>query len=231
MDNRFGRGFGWGVVATLAMSALMVIGVSTGMSSAARRGGDRRARAVGSRARTVGHPAEVQRGEHVTRARSFSLELRQSRQISDRVELFGRASFLQDRFAGIDPRLATDAGVADRIVVAPPQSLKLDAGLGVARETRLAGDDLRFVLANLVARYALALSEAAELANETAMTADLTDRDNWRVTNTVAVTAALTGMLSVKLAYTAKFLNLPVPGFKRTDTTAAAALVTTFARR
>jgi hypothetical protein len=32
MDNRFGRGFGWGVVATIAMSVLMLIGVATGMS-------------------------------------------------------------------------------------------------------------------------------------------------------------------------------------------------------
>lgn len=32
MDDRFTRGFVWGVVATVAMSALMLIGVSTGMS-------------------------------------------------------------------------------------------------------------------------------------------------------------------------------------------------------
>lgn len=32
MDNRFIRGFEWGVVATVVMSALMLAGVSTGMS-------------------------------------------------------------------------------------------------------------------------------------------------------------------------------------------------------
>lgn len=32
LDNRFISGFGWGVVATLVMSALMLLGVATGMS-------------------------------------------------------------------------------------------------------------------------------------------------------------------------------------------------------
>lgn len=33
MDTRrFGRGFGWGVVATIAMSAVMIVGLLTGMS-------------------------------------------------------------------------------------------------------------------------------------------------------------------------------------------------------
>jgi hypothetical protein len=32
MDHRFVRGFGWGIVGTIAMSVVMLIGMSTGMS-------------------------------------------------------------------------------------------------------------------------------------------------------------------------------------------------------
>lgn len=32
MDNRFARGFVWGVVATIAMSVFMLMGVSAGIS-------------------------------------------------------------------------------------------------------------------------------------------------------------------------------------------------------
>lgn len=169
--------------------------------------------------------------QQIESARSLSVDLRQSRKVSDRLELFGLASFLQDRFAGIDPRLAATAGAAYALVAAPPHALKLDLGVGATRETRLGGEHIAFATADLVVRYGLTLSDTSAFTSESGGTADLETAENWRLVQTLSFTAGLTGVLSLKISYAVKHLNLPVPGFEKTDTLASAALVLTFARR
>jgi putative salt-induced outer membrane protein YdiY len=44
----------------------------------------------------------------------------------------------------------------------------------------------------------------------------------------VAVTAALSARLSLKVSHRLSYLNRPVPGFRKTDTTLSAAMVASF---
>jgi hypothetical protein len=56
----------------------------------------------------------------------------------------------------------------------------------------------------------------------------LSHRDDWRFDNTAALTAKLNAKLSLKLSHVTHVVNLPTPGFKKTDTIASAALVAKF---
>ena len=58
--------------------------------------------------------------------------------------------------------------------------------------------------------------------------ADLNTGDNWRFTNEVAITAAVSARLSLKVSHKLSHLNRPVPGFRKTDTILAAAMVANF---
>jgi len=166
--------------------------------------------------------------DDVLRARSQSALLEASRTLSERLDLYGRGGYLRDLFAGIERRLTTEAGLAYRVIATEPHSLQLLGGAGFTREQRLAGNDLSLVTANAAARYAWALTETSRLTEEAAFVADLSTGDNWRFSNELAATAALSNRLSLKVSHKLSYLNEPVLGFRKTDTILAAALVANF---
>ena len=66
------------------------------------------------------------------------------------------------------------------------------------------------------------------MTEEAAFVADLNTGDDWRFTNELAATAALSTRLSLKVSHKLSYLNEPVPGFRKTDTILSAALVANF---
>ena len=58
--------------------------------------------------------------------------------------------------------------------------------------------------------------------------ADLNTGDDWRFSNEIAATAALSSRLSLKVSHKLSYLNEPVPGFRKTDAILSAALVASF---
>jgi putative salt-induced outer membrane protein len=166
--------------------------------------------------------------EDVETAESLLAELRQARKLSAALEAFGRFQYVVDRFAGIDYRTSLDGGIGWEIVAGTPHTLRVDAGVGVIREARLTGEDLTFPLGNAGAKWKWQLSEAAAVTEQALMTLDLSDAGNWRFTNGIGVTSALTRIFSLKLSHELKRVNEPAPGFRKTDTLLSAALVAKF---
>ena len=162
------------------------------------------------------------------RARSQSALVEMSRPFSGRLEVYGRGGYLRDLFAGIERRLSTEGGLAHNAITAEPQSLQLLAGFGFTREQRVVGDDLSLGTANVTGRYRWAIAETSALTEEAAFMAPLNTGDDWRFTNEVAVTAALSTRLSLKVSHKLSYLNQPVPGFRKTDSIVSAALVANF---
>lgn len=162
------------------------------------------------------------------RARSQSALVEVSRPFSERLELYARGGYLRDQFAGIERRLTTEGGLAYEAIATEPLSLQLLVGVGFTREQRAVGDDLSLGTANVTGRYEWALSETSALTDEAAFTADLNDGDDWRFTNEVAATSALSTRLSLKVSHKLSYLAKPVPGFRKTDTILSAALVANF---
>jgi putative salt-induced outer membrane protein YdiY len=166
--------------------------------------------------------------DDVTTAESLVAELRQARTISPRLQLFGRADYLINRFAGIDYRLTVDGGLAWTVRDTPRGSLAVDGGLGVTREERLAGSDQTFG-AGTVGLLAKWLPTATtQVEDRVVFSTDLGSFGNWRMHNTVSVTVAMTRVLSVRFSHDLKHTARPVIGFGKNDTIAAAALVARF---
>ena len=162
------------------------------------------------------------------KARSQSVLVEISRALSERLEAYGRGGYLRDLFAGLERRLTTEGGLGYTVVAADPQSLQLLAGVGFTREQRVVGDDLSLGTANVTGRYRWAISETSALTEEATFVADLNTGDDWRFTNEVAATAALSTRLSLKVSHKLSYLAKPVPGFRKTDTILSAAMVANF---
>lgn len=164
----------------------------------------------------------------VDTAKSLVGDVRQSRAISPRVDVYGRAAYLRDRFAGIRHRTTLDAGFGWLAVDEAPHSLKFDAGGGVTHEARVTDESQTFAIGTLGALYRWRFSPTSDLTDQFLFTADLGDGPNWRARNTLALTVSMTRVLSVKVSYDLKRSNRPVPGFQPTDTMLTAALVAKF---
>jgi putative salt-induced outer membrane protein YdiY len=161
----------------------------------------------------------------VENARSFGLQLRQSRKISSKLEAYGRGTYRRDTFAGIDHRIVGDTGLAYEFVATRVHSLKLDAGVGYLNENRLTARTLTTPVGNAVVTYRWRVNHRAELTNHGNFTASFEEGDDWRYANTAAITASLSQTFSLKLSHALNYVNRPVPGFERADTIVSAALV------
>lgn len=166
--------------------------------------------------------------DDVETAKSFLADLRESRALTPRVEVFGRFGFLKDPFAGIDSRSTVDGGLGYKLLTGPVHTLRVDAGLGYTHEARSTGDDVSAAIANFGSAYKLQMSKTADLTESALLTTALNDSDAWRFGNALALTAAMSRVFSLKLSHELKFNNSPVAGFEKTDRLMSAAVVAKF---
>ena len=139
--------------------------------------------------------------DDIQTAKSLIADLRESRALTTRIEVFGRYGYLADEFAGIDDRSTIDGGVGFKALLGPVHTLRVDAGLGYTHENRLVGEDQSFALANFGAGYKWQISKTADLTDAAIFTASLDDGDAWRFGNAFALTAAAdAGVLAEALA-------------------------------
>lgn len=164
----------------------------------------------------------------VLSARSVRALLEAAKELSPRLEVYGRTGYERDRFAGISRRLGLEGGLAYGVLVDGPHTLELQSGIGYSDEQRLAGTNRSSITLSGTGRYAWALSETSALTEEVEVVADLESGENWRVANEVALSAALNSLFSLKLSHQLRHLNDPVQGFRRTDTITSAAVVASF---
>ena len=155
------------------------------------------------------------RAEHVTQAQSVTTELRHGIRLRERLELFGRAAYGRDRFAGIDRRFTGDAGVAYALSVPRQHSLTTEGSIGFVTERRLDASRPRFISVAGTVKYRWTIASGTQLAETIGLVADAETARDWRGTNTVAVTVAVTRLLSLKVSNAVEYRHLPVAGFLR----------------
>lgn len=178
---------------------------------------------------TQARAAYVRSGtDGIDTAESFVADLRQSRALSPRADVYARVGYLADRFAGIDHRTTFDAGLGWLLVDEAPHTLKLDAGAGLTHEARLTAESETFAIATGSALYRFRINRTSEFTEQLRLTADLGEAGNWRLQNAAALTVTVRRALSLRIAHELKRNNRPVPGFRATDTMLAAALVAKF---
>ena len=166
--------------------------------------------------------------EDELKAESFLAIFRVQRALTPRLAAYGQYGYQRDRFAGILNRNAVEGGLAYTLVERSPHKLVVDAGLGYAHEDRLTGDDLSTATFATGAAYRLKFSENSELTEEGRFVFSLSDGDDWRYANLVALTAKMTTIFSLKVSNGIRYVHAPVAGFDTTDVITAVALVAKF---
>jgi putative salt-induced outer membrane protein YdiY len=161
-------------------------------------------------------------------AKSLLAWVRQGRALTTTIDVFGRAEYLADEFAGIDSRVMVDAGLGYKPVDNAVHLVRFDAGVGYAKEHRLVGDDLSAALMNLAGMYRWQREKAASFETAGLFTRSFEDSADWRFRHTAAVAAAMSRVLSLKFTHELKYVNAPVFGFEKTDRLLSAAFVAKF---
>ena len=168
------------------------------------------------------------KSEDQLKAQAFLLTLRGQRPIRPRLSGYGQYGYQRDRFAGILDRNTIEGGVAYALIEQAAQKLVVDGGVGYANEQRLLGNNLSTATLGGGGAYTLKLSGTSELTEDGHFVFSLSDGNDWRYANAVALTAKVTTLLALKVSNTLRYLNQPVVGFKSTDALTAIALVAKF---
>lgn len=164
-------------------------------------------------------------------AESLLYNFRAERIINPRISAFGDYGFFRDRPAGITSRHDIGVGLSLKVLDSARHALAVDAGTGYLNESRRDGDNVSSATWLTGAAYKLKLSDTAEVTDDLRLLGTFDRGADWRLTHTIAVTARLTSLLSLKVSNLLRYAHLPPAGFRRTDTTTAAALVASFKRQ
>ncbi len=169
--------------------------------------------------------------EGATTTESLLYGFRAERVINERLNAFGDYGFFRDEPAGVTSRNAVAGGLSWKVITSERQTLAIDGGVGYLKESRVAGDNVSSATWLTGGTYKLKLSETAELTDDLRLLGTFDNADDWRLTHTIAVTARLTSLLSLKVSNLLRYAHFPPAGFKKTDTTTAVALVASFKRQ
>lgn len=164
-------------------------------------------------------------------AESLLYAFRAERAINPRLSAFGDYGYFRDKPAGVTQRHAVTGGLSYKVVTAARQTLTADAGFGYLNEQRLTGSEVSSAVYSGGTAYTLKLSDTADLTDDLRLLGTFSRAEDWRLAHTIAVTARLTELLSLKVSNVVRFANFPPPGFKKTDTTTSVALVASFKRQ
>lgn len=166
-----------------------------------------------------------------TTAESLLYAFRAERKINARISGFGELGLFRDEPAGINSRTTVAGGLAFKIAETARAAFAADAGIGYINERRVLGANISSTTFGAGTDLKVKLSETATLTDDVRFTSILENGEDWRLAHTIAVAAKLTEVLSLKVSNQVRFANLPPPGFKKTDTTTAVALVASFKKQ
>lgn len=161
-------------------------------------------------------------------AESVLYLLRAEHQVNHAVSAFSEYTIFLDRFAGVDRRHTLVGGLTARLLRRHGHELSADLGAGYLDERRTR--DPRVASATFVfgTRYRWRMSPTAELTDDARFNGRFEKSEDWRVEHTVALSARITTLLSLKVSNSVRFAHRPVPGFRKTDTSSSVALVAKF---
>ena len=138
-------------------------------------------------------------------------------QLSKRLSAFAGGTFERNRFAGISRRFEEPVGLSFAAVQTDKQQLDLEGGLDFTQQRDLNNVNDNFTAARAAAKYQYSFTKNSNLSENLEFLPNLDTGKDYRINSETALVAPLSGRISVKLAYTIRFDNLPEPGFKKTD--------------
>ena len=166
--------------------------------------------------------------EGILTAEQFKGAVKGARDLTARIDVYGRGSYLRNTFAGLDSLVGVDAGLGYKLFDGPVHSVRAEAGFGYSWENQSTGVNRNYANARTGLGYKWVFSKTAQFTNDFGVLLDLSDTNNWIINDTAAVTASLTSIFALKASWTILYRKQPVPGFHKTDTSTAVSLVAKF---
>ena len=166
--------------------------------------------------------------DEVLSARSTMAEARGDRFLSARTSLFGQFGYLRDLFAGIENRSTITGGLAYKLIDHPQHKLTVDGGLGYQHEDVLDAETANSMIGTSGVAYRWAISKTSTLAEDFRYVQAFESIDNYKLDQSITLTASITSVLSLKVGNIIRYANEPVPGFETTDSITSVALVFSF---
>jgi putative salt-induced outer membrane protein YdiY len=159
---------------------------------------------------------------------SFEASGRGGRSLTDVVAVFVEHSYLKNRFAGTDNRFITSGGLGFGVLKNDTHTLKFETALGYTHEDRIDGSEPAFMSGVVAGIYKLKLSPTSDFSHETRYQPNFRTTEDWRLTTETALVAAISSMLSSKVAWKYEHVNVPPAGKVKGDTTTTVSLLAKF---
>ena len=158
-------------------------------------------------------------------ARSLVTLLRADRFVTTRTSLYSQYDYLRDLFAGIEQRHTIAGGLAYRLIDRAPHRLTIDGGLGFEHEATVAGESDDSAIATSGLAYRWEISKTSDITEELRYVQSLNAGTDWKLDQSLAITAAIASAFSLKFSNIVRYVNEPPLGFETTDTITSVALV------
>jgi len=131
----------------------------------------------------------------------------------------------RDRLSGIEFRNIVDAGLSWALLRQPRWTLDGITGIAWNHEQPVIGPNRDDPVGLLQVLSRVPIGVAGETTQRFTYYPDFRETAAYRSEVELAVQAAMTGRLALKVGYLVRRSNAPVPGFKKTDTTTTASVV------
>ena len=161
-------------------------------------------------------------------AHRLNAEGRYDRFVAKRSSLYALVGALLDPYAGYDLRTHEQVGVSRRFIDKEKFKLTSELGIDFAQENYVDGivpNSQNVLAARVFLGTAWMPSEKVSITNDLEAYENLLVLEDLRVLDTLAVSAGLSDVFSVKTSYALVFDNVPVEGFRKTDSVVMVTLV------
>jgi putative salt-induced outer membrane protein len=180
---------------------------------------------VGDRiVRTDGYWMFTQLGTYVSSetngkqsANQLRVAVRADYALVPRLSVFGGASYERNTFAGFDSRTDEMAGVSWKAIVAPADSMHVDAGGVLTQESHVDGTTQRYPSARAAMSYKHQFSKLAYFRQFAEYIPNLQTSGSYRFNTESTLVAPISAHVGIKVSYAIRFDSRPQPGFGTTD--------------
>jgi putative salt-induced outer membrane protein len=153
-----------------------------------------------------------------TNTNTITAGLRADRDITPRLALFATIGYFRAPFGGVSRRFDEGVGLAWKAIVAPRDSLDLEAGISFVQEHTTDDVDDNYTAARLAAHYKHMLTDRAYVGGRAVFLPNLSSLDDHLLETEVFLAAPLGQWLALRVSYLVRYDSSPPDDFETTDT-------------
>ena len=154
----------------------------------------------------------------------YRIGLRSDFELSERLAIYGLASWKRDVFSGVARQFDEGAGLSFHAIVPKPQLLDLEAGAGLLQRRDTFDQDQDFSTGRLGVVYRYYFAEKTYADAQGVYLHNFETPDDYEWDSRASAVAPLSNILAMKISYTYHYRNQPPPGIRQWDSTFAAGI-------